>query len=196
MAQEHSFATPGPASLGAFTVAVFGFGAVFLGQVGLTGLPILVAWLMGGCLVQLVAAVMELKDHNLPSGNVFLYFSGFFMLAAALSTLSKFLMIVNGMKPDATVEGWCWLAGTGFLVGMTPCYAKSNFFLFLIVIMADLALLLIAFLDLGLIGATFKPIVGYLLVACGVLAIYLIAASATNTFYGKAVFPVPGPLVK
>jgi uncharacterized protein len=118
------------------------------------------------------------------------------MLAAALSTIAKFLMIVNGMKPDATVEGWCWLAGTGFLVGMTFNYAKSNLLLFLIVVMADIALLLIAFLDLGILGASYKAIVGYLLVACGILAIYLIAASATNTFYGKAVFPVPGPLVK
>jgi hypothetical protein len=196
MSQEHSFATPGPASLGAFAVAVIGFGAVFLGKVTVFGLPILAAWLVGGCLIQLVAAIMELKDHNLTSGNVFLYFSGIFMLAAALSTIAKFLMIVNNMKPDPTVEGYLWLAGTGFLVAMTPNYAKSNFFLFLIVLMADVSLLLIGFLDLGIIGAAYKAVVGYLLMACGILAIYLIAATATNTFYGKSIFPVPPPLIK
>lgn len=196
MSQEHSFATPGPASLGAFAVAVFGFGAVFLGQVGLTGLPLLAAWLVGGFIIQIVAGVMELKDHNITGGNVFLYFAGFFMLAAALSTIAKFLMLTHGMKPDPTVEGWLWLAGTGFLVAMTPNYAKSNFFLFLVVVMADVALLLIALLDLGIIGAMYKSVVGYLLIACGVLAIYLIAAVATNTLYGKAVFYVPKPLVK
>jgi uncharacterized protein len=196
MSNEHSFATPGPASLGAFTVAVFGFGAVFLGQVSLTGLPLLAAWLVGGCLIQLVAAVIELKDKNITSGNVFLYFSGIFMLAAALSTIAKFLMLVHGMKPDPTVEGWLWLAGTGFLVGMTPNYAKSNLFLFLVVVMADVALLFIALLDLGVVGVAFKPVVGYLCFGCGILAIYLIAASATNTFYGKSIFPVPPPLIK
>ena len=196
MSNEHSFATPGPAALGAFTVAVFGFGAVFLGQVSLTGLPLLAAWLVGGCLIQVVAAVMELKDKNITSGNVFLYFSGIFMLAAALSVIAKFLMLVHGMKPDSAVEGWLWLAGTGFLVGMTPNYLKSTFFLFLIVVMADLALFFIALLDLGVAGAAFRPLVGYLCFGCGILAIYLIAATATNTFYGRSVFPVPPPLVK
>jgi hypothetical protein len=94
------------------------------------------------------------------------------------------------------VEGYLWLAGTGFLVAMTPNYAKSNLFLFLIVIMADIALLFIALLDLGIVGAPYKALVGYLLMACGILAIYLIAVIATNTFYGKAIFPVPPPLVK
>lgn len=58
MSQEHSFATPGPAALGAFAVAVFGFGAVFVGYVTVNGLPLLAAWLIGGCLIQLVAAIM------------------------------------------------------------------------------------------------------------------------------------------
>jgi uncharacterized protein len=196
MTQEHSFTSPGPASLGAFAVAVFGFGAVYLGQVGLTGLPLLAAWLVGGCLIQLVAAVIELKDKNLVSGNVFLYFSGIFMLAAALSVIAKFFMLSHGMKPDSTVEGWLWLAGTGFLIGMTPGYAKSNLILFLIVVMADAALLMIALLDLGVISAAAKPAIGYLCIACGVFAIYLIAAMATNSVYGKAVFPVPPALIK
>jgi uncharacterized protein len=95
MAHEHSFATPGPAGLGALAVACFGFGAVFLGLVKPGGLPILFAWLIGGCLVQYTTAVMELKDHNITGGNVFLFFSAFFMLGAALSTMSKFLLLAG-----------------------------------------------------------------------------------------------------
>lgn len=196
MSNEHSFTTPAPASLGAFALACLGFGAVYLGQVQLGGLPLLAAWLVGGCLIQLVAAVVELKDKNLVSGNVFLYFSGIFMLAAALSVIAKFLMITHGIKPDPTIEGWLWLGGTAFLVGMTPAYAKSNLLLFLIVLCADVALGMIGFLDLGLLGATTKPIIGYLCVTCGVLALYLVLAIVTNTTYGKAIFPVPPPLVK
>ncbi|HNT57781.1 MAG TPA: GPR1/FUN34/YaaH family transporter, partial [Syntrophales bacterium] len=85
MAQEHTFASPGPAGLAALAVACFGFGAVFLGKVGLGGLPLLAAWLIGGGIVQYTTAVMELKDHNITGGNVFLFFSAFFMFAAALS---------------------------------------------------------------------------------------------------------------
>jgi succinate-acetate transporter protein len=196
MSNEHSFTTPAPASLGAFALACLGFGAVYLGQVQLGGLPLLAAWLVGGCLIQLVAAVVELKEKNLVSGNVFLYFSGIFMLAAALSVIAKFLMITHGIKPDPTVEGWLWLGGTAFLVGMTPAYAKSNFVLFLIVVCADVVLGMIGFLDLGLLGVTAKPVIGYLCIVCGVLALYLVLAIVTNTMYGKSVFPVPPPLVK
>ena len=95
MAHEHSFATPGPAGLGALAVACFGFGAVFLGLVKPGGLPILAAWLFGGCLVQYTTAVIELKDHNVLGGNVFLFFAAFFMLGAALSTMSKFLLLAG-----------------------------------------------------------------------------------------------------
>jgi succinate-acetate transporter protein len=196
MEQKHSFATPGPAALGAFAVAVFGFGAVFLGQIGVNGLPLLAAWLVGGGIVQVIAGIIELKDHNVTGGNVFLYFSGFFMFAAALSTIAKFLMIINGIKPEATIEGWAWMAGTGFLVAMTPAYARSNAALFILVCIVDVALLLIALLDLGVAAPICKPIVGYLLISTGVIAIYLIAATATNAAYGRTVIPVPKPLAK
>lgn len=197
MEQQHSFATPGPAALGAYAVAVFGFGAVFLGQIGVNGLPLLAAWLVGGGIIQGIAGIIELKDHNVTGGNVFLYFSGFFMFAAALSTIAKFLMIINGIKPEATIEGWTWLAGTGFLVAMTPAYAKSNAALFVLVVIVDVALLLIALIDLGVANAAIcKPIVGYLLIVTGCIAIYLIAATATNAVYGKTVIPIPKPLVK
>jgi uncharacterized protein len=197
MEHQHSFATPGPAALGAYAVAVFGFGAVFLGKVSVNGLPLLAAWLVGGGVIQLVAGIMELKDHNITGGNVFLYFAGYFMFAAALSVFAKFLMITYGIKPDAYVEGWLWLAGAGFLIAMTPSYTKSNAALFVLVVAVDVALLLISMLDLGVADPNIcKPIVGYILVGTGCIALYLVAATATNTVYGKSVFPIPKPLVK
>ncbi|MEA2061063.1 MAG: hypothetical protein U9P10_11255 [Thermodesulfobacteriota bacterium] len=71
--QTHSFASPGPAGLGALAVATFGFSAVFLGKVSLGGIPLLAAWLIGGGIVQYTTAVIELKDHNITGGNVFLF---------------------------------------------------------------------------------------------------------------------------
>ena len=93
MAHEHSFATPAPAGLAALAVACFGFAAVFLGKVDLSGYPILAAWLVGGGIVQYTTAVMELKDHNITGGNVFLFFCAFFMFGAALSVFAKWYTI-------------------------------------------------------------------------------------------------------
>jgi uncharacterized protein len=74
-------------------VACFGFAAVFLGKVPPEGLPLLSAWLIGGGIVQYTVAVIELKDHNITGGNVFLFFAAFFMFAASISTFAKFMMI-------------------------------------------------------------------------------------------------------
>jgi succinate-acetate transporter protein len=231
MAQEHSFASPGPAGLGALAVACFGFGAAFLGLVKPGGLPILAAWLFGGCLVQYTTAVMELKDHNITGGNVFLFFSAFFMLGAALSMLAKFFLLAGAgvlipkaaaaaapaagaaaaapvvaaaapvfwfPKPDAYVEGWCWMAGAGFLTVVTPAYAKGNALIFLLVVMLDIVLWLIVGIDTGWYGdpKMTRPIVGYLLIASGWIGVYLAGATVCNTVYGKPIYFVPKPLVK
>jgi len=198
MAQEHSFASPGPAGLGALAVACFGFAAAFLGKVAVEGLPLLFAWLMGGCLVQYTTAVMELKDHNILGGNVFLFFSAFFMLGAGFSTLSKFFMIKFGMKPAAAVEGWMWMAGASFLTVVTPGYAKGNLFIFILVLLLDVVLWMIVGVDTGWYGdpAVFKPTIGWLLVVSGFIGVYLAGAVVCNTVYGKPIFFVPKPLVK
>ncbi|MFT5697305.1 MAG: succinate-acetate transporter protein [Desulforhopalus sp.] len=199
MSQDHSFVSPGPAGLGALAVACFGFGAVFTGQVGLGGLPLLAAWLVGGGIVQYTVAVMELKDHNMTGGNVFLFFSAFFMFGAALSVFFKYLMlagILGDIKPQPMVEGFCWMAGAAFLTAVTPSYLKSPTPLFLIVLLLDIALWIIVCLDMGLIGASLKPVVGYLLFAAGWIAIYLVAAIVNNHVFGRVIFPTFGSLIK
>ena len=194
---EHSFASPGPAGLGALAVACFGFGAVFLGKVGLGGLPLLAAWLVGGGIVQYTTAVIELKDHGIVGGNVFLFFAAFFMFAASLSLFAKFMLITFNMKPLSTVEGWCWMAGAGFLTAVLPGYFKANKAICIAVILIDVALWMIVFLDLGMADpAVYKPIVGYLLIIAGWIGIYLAGAIACNTAYGKAIYPVPSPFIK
>ena len=199
MSEEHSFVSPGPAGLGALAVACFGFGAVFTGKVSLGGLPLLAAWLVGGGIVQYTVAVMELKDHNMTGGNVFLFFSAFFMFGAALSVLSKYLMlsgVMGSVKPAAMVEGYCWMAGASFLTAVTPAYLKGPKPLALIVIMLDIALWIIVGLDMGKIGPGMKPVVGYLLFACGWLGVYMVAAIVNNHVYEKTVVPTFGTFVK
>lgn len=199
MSSEHTFVTPGPAGLGALAVACFGFGAVFTGKVGLGGLPLLAAWLIGGGVVQYTVAVMELKDHNMTGGNVFLFFAAFFMFGAALSVLSKYLMlsgIIGSVKPQSMVEGFCWMAGASFLTAVTPAYLKSPVPLFLLVLLLDVALWLIVGLDMGILGAGMKPLVGYLLYAAGWVGIYLVAAIVNNHVFGRQMLPLFGTIVK
>lgn len=197
MAQEHTFASPAPAGLAALAVACFGFGAVFLGMVKPEGFPILFAWLVGGGIVQYTTAVMELKDHNITGGNVFLFFSAFFMFGASFSTLSKFLMIKFGMAPHVVVEGWTWMAGAGFLTIVTPAYLKGNKLIFLLVVLIDIVLWCIVGLDLGKMDpAIGRPIVGYLLIASGWIGIYMAGAIVCNTVFGRVIYPLPAPFVK
>ena len=197
MAHEHSFATPGPAGLAALAVACFTFAAVFLGKVGLGGLPLLSAWLIGGGVVQLVTALIELKDHNVTGGNVFLFFAAFFMIAAALSVFAKFMMITNGIKPLSVVEGWGWMAGAGFLTVVTPAYFKSAKPMGILVILVDIVLWAIALMDMGIADPkTWKPICAYLLIIVGWIGIYMAGAITCNTVYGKTIYPIPGPFIK
>ena len=104
MTQEHGFASPTPAGLGALAIAVFGFAAYFLGLVDVNGLPLLAAWLIAGFVVQVVVGVAEMKNQNLTGGNVFLFFSAFFMLAAALSIFMKWYMISFMFGPKAAKD--------------------------------------------------------------------------------------------
>ncbi len=199
MSKDHSFVSPGPAGLGALAVACFGFGAVFSGKVGLGGLPLLSAWLIGGGIVQYTVAVMELKDHNMTGGNVFLFFSAFFMFGAALSVLAKYLMlsgVIGAVKPESMVEGFCWMAGAAFLTAVTPAYLKSPTPLFLIVLLLDIVLWMIVGLDMGQFGVELKPVVGYLLYAAGWIAIYLVAAIVNNNIYDRIVLPTFGSIIK
>ncbi|MFC7292662.1 GPR1/FUN34/YaaH family transporter [Hirschia litorea] len=194
----HSFITPAPAGLAALAVACFGFGAVFLGQVQLGGLPLLAAWLVGGGIVQFTVAVIELKDKNMTGGNVFLFFSAFFMFGAAISTFLKFLMLTGqfgDVQPHAIIEGYCWMAGAAFLTFVTPSYLKAPIPMFLIVLLVDVVLWIIVLLDLGLAGAQFKPVVGYLLFAAGWIALYMAGAVVNNHIMGRKIFPTFGSIL-
>jgi len=197
--QEHTFANPGPAALGALSIACFAFFAILTGKVSHAAAPLVACWLVGGAVCQIIAAVMELKDHNISGGNVMLFFGSFFMLVTALSMSAKYGLHAAGLPFDARVEGWCWLAGLGFLIVMTPCYLKAPRLLFWGLIMADVAILCLALIDLKL---TMLPlhlmanVAGWLILGLGFIGIYLGGAIAINTTFGRSILPTTTPYVK
>jgi uncharacterized protein len=106
-------------------------------------------------------------------------------------------MIKFGMAPHAYVEGWTWMAGAGFLTAVTPAYLKSTKLLFLLVVLIDIVLWCIVFLDLGKMDPNVgKPIVGWLLIVSGWIGVYVAGAVVCNTVFGRKIYPVPAPFVK
>ncbi|MBN2569330.1 MAG: acetate uptake transporter [Deltaproteobacteria bacterium] len=198
MAHEHSFATPAPSGLGALAMACFCFFALLTGKVSHAAAPVLACWMIGGGIVQIVAGVIELKDHNVVGGNVFTFFAAFFMFVTALSLATKYGLHNAGLPMDTRIEGWGWLAGAAFLIAMTPNYLKATKLMFILVFLVDIALICIVILDLKLDvnRAMVAQTAAWLLMICGWIAVYLAGAISINTNFGKTVLPIPGPFIK
>lgn len=198
MSTEHSFATPAPAALGALAIVCIAFYALLSGQVTPAAAPLLVCWMIGGGIVQLIAAFIELKDKNVMGGNVMLFFGSFFMLVGAFTMATKYGLHGAGMVMDTRIDGWCWLAAAGFMTAMTPGYLKGTKLMFFIVILVDIGLLLMAAVEMKLPidRAMFLQVISWIILAVGLIAFYLVAAIATNTEFKKALLPIPGPFIQ
>ncbi|MBF0507640.1 MAG: hypothetical protein HQK57_01780 [Deltaproteobacteria bacterium] len=196
--QEHLFSNPLPAGLGALAMACFGFGAMLSGSVTHDAAPILAAWLIGGFFVQLVVAIIEFRDKNLPGANVFLVFSCIFMLTGALSVGAKYFLHRAGMPFDASIEGWLWLAISLWIYIMLPCFLKSPKILFILGLFLCVALACLVSLDFGITlgrGAIAKT-GAYSLFIAGSLAIYLAGAMSLNAHFGRQILPITAPFIK
>ncbi len=197
-AQEHQFANPLPAGLGALAMACYGFGAMLSGKVTHDAAPILAAWLIGGFFVQIVVAIIEFRDKNLPGANVFLVFSSIFMLTGALSVGSKYFLHAAGMNFDASIEGWLWLAISLWIYIMLPCFLKSPKILFILGFLLCIALACLIALDFGIKPnrALIAQTGAYCLFTAGSLAIYLAGAMSLNAHFGKQILPITTPFIK
>lgn len=198
-----SWANPAPAGLVALAIACFCFYAVLTGAVKGTSIPLLGCWLMGGFVVQFVVAIIELMEGSMQGGNVFLYFSAFFMLAGGLEFFVKaYFNTMNtaaGVAPiDTTIDGYAWLVLTIFTILATPAYLKnSSAVMGILVVLLDIAIIFVTGTDGGwLPKATYSPIAGYFLLAAGALGIYMAAAAFLAGTMGKQILPIPGPIMK
>jgi len=199
MSSNHpaSFASPAPAGLVALAVACFTFFALLSGKVTTGALPLLGCWLLGGFIVQLVVGIIELKDGHLLGGNVFLFFSAFFMLVGGLEFFIKYAGAA-GLMPialDAVIDGWAWLALLIVLLLWTPAYLKTGVApMGLLILALDVAVFCVAFSDLKIISA--GNIAAYALLITGCFGLYVGAAIQLNAAFGRTVLPMPPPLLK
>ena len=194
--QIKEWSNPTPAGLVALAIACFGFFALLTGKITHDALPLLGIWLLGGFVVQLVVALIDLKGGNTTGGNTFLFFSAFFMLVGGLEMIMKFQMATNNIVLDARIDGWAWLVLTIVVWLWTPAFLKTPLVLSLIVFALDISLPFIALMDLGILSHNFAVIPAWGLLIAGIFGIYLSAAIIVNTAFGKEVYPMPGPIIK
>jgi len=188
--ETKDWSNPSPAGLVAYAVACFCFFAVFTGKVEASALPLLGCWLVGGFTIQIVVGIVDLKNRNIAGGNLFLFFSGFFMLTGGLEMFLKYNAIADGVPIDTRLDGYAWLVLFIIVVMWTPAFCKKFNLLSVVVIVLDVALPLIAFADMGAIPKSpALEIAAYCLLISGSIGIYVSSAIVVNTTFGKKIYP-------
>lgn len=195
MSEHKGWANPAPAGLVALAVACFTFYGVLTGKVDHSCIPLLGCWLIGGFVIQIVVGVMELLEGNSTGGNVFTFFAAFFMLVGGLEFFVKFMAHVNAWPIDARIDGWAWSALAIALLMWTPAYFKAPLILTIAVLALDVAVPIVALMDLKVISHAWAPVAGNALMVSGILALYISSAIIINTAFEKEILPMPGPLV-
>lgn len=185
------WANPTAAGLVALAVACFCFFALLMGFVDKTAestaLPLMGCWLLGGFVVQLVVALLDLKGGNHAGGNTFLFFAAFFMLAGGLE---MFFKAQGGM--DTRIDGWAWAALTLVLWSWTPAFLKKFNLLSCVILALDVALPFISLIDMGVLTPTLAPIPAIALLVSGLFGVYLSGTIVVNNAYGKNKYPIIG----
>lgn len=194
--KNEQWANPTGAGLIALAVACFCFFALLTGRVEKSAIPLLACFLLGGFVIQIVVAILDLKSNNLAGGNTFLYFSAYFMFASGLEMFLKYF--VPGL--DTRIDGYAWLVIAIAVILITPAFYKSSALLFLIVIGLDIAVPCIAITDLKILAPETNALVsnfaGNVLLVTGFIGVYLGAALIVNGVYGKNLFPNPKSFYK
>lgn len=194
--KKSTWSNPTPAGLVALAVACFCFCAMLGGHVTRQALPLIGAFLLGGFVIQIIVALYDLKHGNSAGGNTFLYFSIYFMLVSGIEMFLKYFI----PDLDTRIDGWAWVVLSLIVALWTPAFYKTPAILFIIVALLNIACPCIALSDLQIFSATASNILGqiagYTLLVCGILAIYLSAATILNTAYGRTILPNPKPFYK
>ena len=191
VAPAKEWANPTPAGLVALAVACACFFAMLTGKVEASAMPLLGCWLLGGFVIQIAVAILDLKGGNGTGGNTFLFFSAFFMLVGGIEMIVKYNAIVAGAPLDARIDGWAWSVLTIVVWLWTPAFFTKFTLLSVVVILLDIALPFIALTDLGVIAKSYSHVAAWALLGAGAVAVYLGAATVVNKAFGKTIYPMP-----
>ncbi len=198
---EGGWANPLPAGLTSLAVACFIFFALLGGKAAGAGAMLAMSgWLFGAFIVQIVVAVIELKEGALNGGNVFLFFSAFFCFTTGFNMFMKYLVAVNKWTAfDARIDGWAWVALGIVLIPITFCYLKKTpLSMNLMVLCLDTVVACLIMMDLNLAGGhhAWAPTAAYACLGAAIFALYTVGALFLNTNFEKTILPMPGPIIK
>jgi len=193
-----TWANPAPAGMIALAVACFAFYAILNGHVGGPAQALLGCWLMGGFAVQLCVGLIELKSGSIIGGNVFLFFSAFFMLTSGLEQLFSFFAPIYHWLPATasplgSIDGWAWLVLAIGLTTWTAAYLKSPWSLFILIVALDIAAFILAFTFLGMIDQ--PGLGGVFLLIAGIFGLYTGCGIVLNSAFDKNIIPM-GSIMK
>ena len=189
--EEKTWSNPTPAGLVALAVACVCFFALLTGRVQASAMPLIGCWLLGGFVIQIVVALLDLKGGNHTGGNTFLFFSAFFMLVSGLEMIFKFNAMNAGAPLDGRVDGYAWAVLAVVVWLWTPAFFTKFSLLSIIVALLDGALPFIALVDLGLLPKSLSVIPAWLLLSAAAVAVYLCSAIIVNGAFNKKVYPLP-----
>ena len=196
--QKTIMANPAPAGLVALAVACFTFCAALRGKITVDAYMQMGIWLLAGWLVQSFVAKGEYSLGATTGGNVFQFFSAFFMFVGGVEHIFEYFAHIYSWPTQTLISGYAWVALTIALITWTPAYLKeSNKIMSLVVILIDIAIVFVSLLKLGIIsGATFANIAGYSLLFAGILGLVVAAAIILNTAFKKEVIGLGTPFIK
>jgi succinate-acetate transporter protein len=195
---QAAWANPAPAGLVSFALACVSFFGLLSGNVNHSAIPLLGCWLIGAFIVQIVVAVIELREGAILGGNVFLFFAAFFCFTGGLEFFVKaYFNTVGGQPIDTTIDGYAWAVLTSSLVLWTPAYLKkSTAVMGLLVVVTDVGICFVTLMDLKILAPSYGVVAAYALLIAGILGIYLAAAMQLQAAFGRAILPIPGPIIK
>jgi hypothetical protein len=189
-------ANPLPAALCALSVVCFAFFALLTGRIPHEAAPALIGICFGGAVVQIIAAVMDLKHGNALGGTLFFVFGAFFMLGVSINHAVQLYAEVSGVHYSIALDGWYFLILAIILILMTIVATLANSIFVLALTCADLGVLILALVHLKLLSPAFLQLAGWLILILGIVGLYLIFVMLFNATAGKQVFPTGKPLFK
>lgn len=193
---EKGFANATPAAFVALSLVCFGLFGTLSGRVDHSALLLFACWQFGAFVIQLVVAIIELKDKETSGGNVFLYFACFFMLVGSLESFTKYMAMVHQLPLSTAIDGYAWLVLALATTLFTPSFLSTSKVLFFTLVTADVGIWGVALGDLGLVGAGIYQLSAICMLIMAILGLWLAFAGVTNGQLKKNIIPVGSPFIK
>jgi len=187
--EGHPFANPGPAGL-----MVLGFYLGCLWPVATGNAPhematVLVPLGVAGSVVQLVAGVICLRNHEIMNGNILLAFSAFMILGVG----ENLLKALHIMPPNTmAVDGWVFLIMGVLMCGFTVGHLTVPRAAFFFMITTDIFFMFAAFYFLTA-NQIFWNIASWDLPLVVVSIVWVALGIVLNTHFGRTVVPLGKP---